>query len=79
MTIRKYTVVRVQRDLINPSVEDAKAYLEELFAHNVAHAKEAAELALDKLPVGRKCGQLGRIAMLRTIIKRADKLLAKSK
>ncbi|MBE4174527.1 hypothetical protein HJ095_03080 [Vibrio parahaemolyticus] len=79
MTTCKYTVVRVQRDLIDPSVEDAKAYLEELFAHNVAHAKEAAELALDKLPVGPKCGQLGRIAMLRTIIKRADKLLAKSK
>ncbi|MBD6947926.1 hypothetical protein [Vibrio parahaemolyticus] len=79
MTTRKHTVVRVQRDLINPSVEDAKAYLEELFAHDVALAKSAAELALDRLPVGRMCGHLGRIAMLRTIIKRADKLLATSK
>ncbi|HHC7130703.1 TPA: hypothetical protein ACN37W_004538 [Vibrio parahaemolyticus] len=81
MTMHK--VVRVNRDLIESSVDDAKLTLECALNQDPHMAKSCAQHALELLPmpkrIGMMSGQMTRIAMLRTIIKRADKLLAKSK
>ncbi|HIF6161558.1 TPA: hypothetical protein ACX3IN_002515 [Vibrio parahaemolyticus] len=74
-----HKVVRVNRDLIESSVDDAKLTLECLLNQNPEQAKDAAKQALDYLPIPKRKGHMTRVAMLRTIIKRADKLLAKSK
>ncbi len=68
--------------LINTSVEDARAILDCKLLNNPEQAKELAEQALSQLPkpgTGIKNGHMTRIAMLRTIVRRADKLLATSK
>lgn len=68
--------------LINTSVSDAKATLDCMLLNNPERAKELAEQALSQLPkpmAGIKNSQMTRIAMLRTTIKRANKLLATSK
>ncbi|EHK0750600.1 hypothetical protein ACEWBT_24310 [Vibrio parahaemolyticus] len=79
----KHTVIRIDRDLIESSVDDAQSILEFVLHRNPLMAKEAAERALTLLPMPKRTGmmpgQMTRIAMLRAIIKRADKLLAKSK
>ncbi|EJB8688803.1 hypothetical protein C1S99_10745 [Vibrio parahaemolyticus] len=78
-----HKVVRVNRDLIEASVEDAKLTLECVLNQDPHMAKNCAQHALELLPMPKRTGmmpsQMTRIAMLRTIIKRADKLLAKSK
>ncbi|CAH8242718.1 conserved hypothetical protein [Vibrio aestuarianus] len=69
--------------LINTSVADAKSTLECMLNKEPKKAKELAEKALDKLPLPmphQRNGQMTRIAMLRTIVRKADKqLLATSK
>ncbi|EHJ9983667.1 hypothetical protein V8T50_03420 [Vibrio parahaemolyticus] len=74
-----HKIVRINRDLIESSVEDAKLTLEDVLNHNPQMAKDAAKQALDYLPIPKRKGHMTRVAMLRTIIKRADKLLATSK
>ncbi len=76
-------VIRIERDLINSSVEDAKSKLEFVLHRDPLMAKQAAEHALELLPLptrtGMMNGNMTRIAMLRTIVKRADKRLSLSK
>ncbi|MEF1159494.1 hypothetical protein QTO08_00600 [Vibrio parahaemolyticus] len=74
-----HKIVRINRDLIESSVEDAKLTLEDVLNHNPQMAKDAAKQALGYLPIPKRKGHMTRVAMLRTIIKRADKLLATSK
>ncbi|EOW2077613.1 hypothetical protein ACNZ70_001938 [Vibrio mimicus] len=75
----KHTVIRIDRDLIESSVDDAKLTLEFVLNHNPQMAKDAAKQALDYLPIPKRKGHMTRVAMLRTIVRRADKLLATSK
>ncbi|EHK2924984.1 hypothetical protein J7Y46_004895 [Vibrio parahaemolyticus] len=77
-----HKIVRINRDLIESSVEDAKLTLEDVLNHNPQMAKDAAKQALDYLPIpstNERNWHMTRIAMLRTIVRRADKLLATSK
>ncbi len=69
------------RELIDTSVSDAKATLDCMLINNPEQAKKMAEQALSQLPkpgTGIKNGHMTRIAMLRTIVRRADKLLTTS-
>lgn len=65
--------------LINTSVADAKSSLECRLVNDPQAAKELAQKALEKLSPSFGSGNLTRIAMLRTIVRKADKLLAESK
>ncbi|EHK2923183.1 hypothetical protein J7Y46_003012 [Vibrio parahaemolyticus] len=68
--------------LISTSVTDAKSTLECLLNNKPQRAKELAEQTLNKLPVpspNERNWHMTRIAMLRTIVRRADKLLETSK
>ncbi len=65
------------------SIYVAQSALEHVLQHNPETAKALAEQALEHLPLPKRTGMMNgsmtRIAMLRTIVKRADKLLAESK
>ncbi|MFA0629929.1 hypothetical protein AB4589_19325 [Vibrio sp. 10N.222.49.A3] len=67
--------------LIGTSVDDAKGSLECMLAHDPQEAKILAQKTLDRLgKPSVKCGNMTRISMLRTIVRKADKqLLATSK
>lgn len=71
-------------NLISTSVSDAKSTLECMLSNNPERAKELAEQVIEKLWTPKPCngvrnGNMTRVAMLRTIIRRANKLLATSK
>ncbi len=61
--------------LINASVADAQQFLEGRLNKEPQTVKELAQKALETWPLRCESGNFTRIAMLRTIIKRADKLL----
>ncbi|TNZ86909.1 hypothetical protein CGK40_24065 [Vibrio parahaemolyticus] len=68
--------------LINTSVADTRVTLDCMLLSNPERVKELAEQALSQLPEPRAGIQnchMTRIAMLRTMVRRANKLLAKSK
>lgn len=78
-----HKILRLNQDLIESSVEDAQLTLEVILNQDPQMAKDAAELALGRLPMPKRTGmmpgQMTRIAMLRTIVKQASRLLATSK
>ena len=78
-----HKMLRIKQDLIESSVEDAKLTLECVLNRDPQKAKDAAEQVLGQLPMPKRTGmmpgQMTRIAMLRTIVKQANKLLATSK
>ncbi len=62
--------------LINTSVSDAKSSLDCMLANNPQDAKELAQKVLDRLGKPRiGSGNMTRIAMLRAIIRKAEKQL----
>lgn len=70
--------------LINTSVDDAKSTLECMLKKDAQAAKELATKALERLPLPKRTGMtngnMTRIAMLRTVVRKANKqLLATSK
>ena len=69
------------KSLINTSVDDARQSLQCMLNHDPQAAKELAQKVLDKLGCPRiGCGNMTRISMLRTIVRKAEKqLLATSK
>lgn len=69
------------KSLINTSVDDARQSLQCMLNRAPQAAKELAQKVLDKLGRPRiGCGNMTRISMLRTIVRKADKqLLATSK
>ncbi|EGR2496713.1 hypothetical protein VCSRO55_0713 [Vibrio cholerae] len=69
------------KSLINTSVDDARQSLQCMLNRDPQAAKELAQKVLDKLGRPRiGCGNMTRISMLRTIVRKADKqLLATSK
>lgn len=66
------------KSLINTSVADAKCSLECMLLKDAQAAKDLAEKALEQLPLAKCGGHMTRIAMLRTVVRKADKLLATS-
>lgn len=67
--------------LVNTSVSDAKDSMECMLAKSPKEAKELAQKVLEHLGKPTMgCGNMTRISMLRTIVRKADKqLLATSK
>lgn len=67
--------------LINTSISDAQSSLECMLARNPQDAKKLAQDALVRLgKPSMGCGNMTRISMLRTIVRKAEKqLLATSK
>ncbi|MGL4829936.1 MAG: hypothetical protein ACRCXG_11630 [Vibrio sp.] len=62
--------------LINTSVSDAQSSLECMLARNSQDAKKLAQEVLDRLGKPRMgCGNMTRISMLRTIVRKAEKQL----
>ncbi|EGR1074285.1 hypothetical protein EFU47_08900 [Vibrio cholerae] len=62
--------------LINTSVSDAQSSLECMLARNPQDAKKLAQEVLDRLGKPRMgCGNMTRISMLRTIVRKAEKQL----
>ncbi|MCG6380276.1 hypothetical protein [Vibrio fluvialis] len=64
------------KSLINTSVDDARQSLQCMLNRDPQAAKELAQKVLDKLGRPRiGCGNMTRISMLRTIVRKADKQL----
>ncbi len=62
--------------LINTSVSDAKSSLECMLESNPQDAQELAQKVLDRLgKPSMGCGNMTRISMLRTIVRKAEKQL----